>query len=153
MHTCPEKSVSLYESDLPFDGGKHIGCLVMNKKIYCYGGQNSSTLNDFYYLDVSKDFALQDGQSSWQPINAGGLQPGPNSMFGFVPLYELGVIVLQGGTGPGNGTAMPHTTMIYDPNTNNWRSVDIPNAPPQTQVIHFHQTSKHFHTLIHRVRP
>lgn len=108
------------------------GCLPLNQKVYCYGGKNTSALDEFYYLDVSKDFALQDGQFSWQPINAGGLQPGPNSQFGFVPLIEQQLIILQGGTGPDNGSAMPHTTMIYDVKANNWRSVDIPNAPPQT---------------------
>lgn len=88
-------------------------------------------MNDMYYLDVSKDFTVQQGQSSWQSVTPSGLSSPPNYMFGFVPIYDTNTIIMQGGVGYGNGTAFPQSTMAYDTESNSWRFIPS-DIVPQT---------------------
>lgn len=108
----------------------------MLDKIYCYGGRNwknenflTNTLNDFYYLDVSKDFAVQDALSMRNPIKPNGLELPPNLGSGLVSLTDAQVIAIHGGIGYGNGTELPQQTLVYDPRTNNLRSIDSDGIP------------------------
>lgn len=124
------------------------GCITVDGRIYCYGGYNytnatsqPATLSDFYYLNVSKEFNLETGLSSWFPVEDFSLfsldEPGSNAMFGFVPvhgMYGVPYILMQGGVGPGNGSAMPSRTYDFLPTISRWNSLVWDGSPLQTQV-------------------
>lgn len=119
------------------------GCVYIKSRIYCYGGRSigkntaqSTNMNDMYYLDVSKDFSVQQGQSSWQSLSPGGLSSPPNYLFGFVPIYDAQMILMQGGVGYDNGTGLQYPNIVYDPNSNNWRNVRSVIVP-QTWAFFF----------------
>ncbi|KAI9245336.1 hypothetical protein BDA99DRAFT_528094 [Phascolomyces articulosus] len=107
------------------------GCTYLRRKIYCYGGVDRAdagiqadrlmTMDDFYYLDISGNFAVSNASSAWVEINAeGGLQPEPNAFYSMGKISENNTIVISGGLGRNDRTLLVNPTIAYNVITNTW---------------------------------
>ncbi|CDH56556.1 predicted protein [Lichtheimia corymbifera JMRC:FSU:9682] len=121
----------------PAYGGR---CAYADYKIYCYGGA-TSILNDlglkgtqqFFALNISDPITVAANSSSWYTIDFTGqtVQPEPNVFFSMAAIDkpDQKYLVIMGGGGKNDGTAMQHPAIYYDIEAGLWNTIDSSNHP------------------------
>lgn len=116
------------------------GCAYADYKIYCYGGA-TSILNDlglkgtqqFFALNISDPITVAANSSSWYTIDFTGqtVQPEPNVFFSMAAIDkpDQKYLVIMGGGGKNDGTAMQHPAIYYDIEAGLWNTIDSSNHP------------------------
>ena len=119
-----------------------IVCVNLERKIFCYGGVDLTpqakqqpelvTLDDFYYLDISGNFAVSNASSFWVRIHSqGSLRAEPNAFYSVATVPNNNTIVFSGGVGRNDDTLLVNPTMAYNTRANSW-SVVSGNSGTQT---------------------
>ncbi|KAI7855128.1 hypothetical protein BDC45DRAFT_568473 [Circinella umbellata] len=110
-------------------------CVYLRRKIYCYGGVDHSdqarkssdmiTMNDFYYLDISGNFTVNNASSAWIEIQASknSIQPEPNAFYSIGVISEHNTIVINGGIGKNDDSLLVNPTIAYDVTGNIWTAM------------------------------
>lgn len=127
----------------PAYGGR---CVYADYTIYCYGGA-TSILNDvglkgtqqFFALNISDPITVAANSSSWYSIDFTGqtVQPEPNVFFSMaaVDQPDQKYLVIMGGAGKNDGTAMQHPAVYYD--------IELNSGTPLIRAIIHKNASNH----------
>ncbi|KAI8093009.1 uncharacterized protein BX664DRAFT_328715 [Halteromyces radiatus] len=109
------------------------GCVVLQQKIYCYGGGQyvsgavnyNSVLNDHLTLDLSQDFALKDAQSAWIKLpDPSNFVLEPNYAFAYTPISNTSYLITSGAGYNDGHTYLKNKTIVYHSDTNRWESIN-----------------------------
>ncbi|ORX49079.1 hypothetical protein DM01DRAFT_1338269 [Hesseltinella vesiculosa] len=114
-----------------------VGCVMLAKTLYCYGGSNTASLNNIttynthYSLDLSSDFATSS--INWKqvpPPNSFTLEP--NAAFAMVALNDNSYVIIGGAGNNSYPSQLTNLTTIYNATNNQWQSIPTNLNSPVT---------------------
>ncbi|KAI8885403.1 hypothetical protein K501DRAFT_332000 [Backusella circina FSU 941] len=118
------------------------GCdlFLNNTRIYCYGGGYATTPSvnvvsnsDQYYIDVSVDFTVSNGQNNWVKVpSPANFVLEPSFSFVGVKIAD-NTYLMNGGVGTNDAkTYMKNQTTTWNVDTNQWASITNDSGIPQS---------------------
>ncbi|ORZ03721.1 hypothetical protein BCR43DRAFT_60658 [Syncephalastrum racemosum] len=115
------------------------GCASVNRVLYCYGGSAGSysdgtphIYNDMYKLDFMTNLDVSDLSVSWDSVNLSSQpNPGYNWEMAIAASQELGILVMDGGSGKQDGVPLTYQTMIYHVSNGTWEAISNDVSPLQ----------------------
>ncbi|KAI8060319.1 hypothetical protein BC940DRAFT_312299 [Gongronella butleri] len=112
-----------------------VGCVVLQKTLYCYGGSDTGALNNIttynthYSLDLSVNFDTSNFQ--WQavpPPSDFALEP--NAAFAMVPVNASAYVIIGGAGNNTNPIQLTNLTTLYNAAQNSWQAIPTNLASP-----------------------
>ncbi|KAI8148909.1 hypothetical protein BJV82DRAFT_590043 [Fennellomyces sp. T-0311] len=124
-------SATFVHAETPSGRANH-GCVLLQTKIYCYGGAMRTpdrittplANNLFYSLDLSQEKSVSDLQQSWNPLSV--VNVGPNFYFAIAALPELNSFVIDGGRGGTEPVPQSMLTVLYNANGDGEWNTSLP---------------------------
>ncbi|CAO3600055.1 unnamed protein product [Absidia cylindrospora] len=122
------------------------GCVLLQQKIYCYGGGQyvaggtnyNRVFKDHFFLDLSKDFMVSDGQSAWEMLpTPTDFALEPNYSYGYTILTPASYLITSGSGYNDGKTALKNKTTIYHADKDQWES--LPTVANQSYVSSLEQ--------------
>ncbi|KAI9320140.1 hypothetical protein BX666DRAFT_1375677 [Dichotomocladium elegans] len=114
------------------------GCVLLDTKIYCYGGAIDGRLDKkistIMSLDVASSFSVINARSNWVEVKpASDIVSGPNAHFSMVAVPSRDSFIVYGGWSDQYKSPLPYQTMIFNVLTQLWSTIDSAN---QSQTAH-----------------
>ncbi|KAI9495516.1 hypothetical protein BDB00DRAFT_813642 [Zychaea mexicana] len=112
--------------------------ILLNKKLYYFGGgttagNDTSTLQDLIYLDITESFDVNTALSSWkqEPVT-GDLRAEPNYLYAMGVIPQENSIMIYGGEGYNSGTQqlLQNSVVLYNATSRTWQNL----AEPQPRL-------------------
>ncbi|ORZ09310.1 hypothetical protein BCR42DRAFT_424164 [Absidia repens] len=113
----------------------NLGCVLLQQKIYCYGGGQyvaggtnyNRVLNDHFSLDLSKDFMVSDGQNAWDMLpTPTDFTLEPNYSYGYTILTPTSYLITSGSGYNDDKTLLKNKTTVYHADKDQWESLPTP---------------------------